>query len=97
MELYGIHGDSANGRNKGLRGPFFTGLSFVLNIPQFGITLNSPTSTSVHIEVATKFAGDHGMIVELGIGSDFNMVNLRVFDCSWISQYKEEDERYIDI
>ena len=69
----------------------------MLNIPQFGITLNSPTSTSVHIEVTTKFAGDHGMIIELDIGSSMHMRHLKGFDCSWISQYKEEDERYIYI
>ena len=73
----------------GLKGPFFTGLSFVMNIPQFGINLNSPTSTSVHIEVATKFGGDDGMIIQLDIGDMW----LRGFDCSWLSQYKEEDER----
>ena len=76
----------------GLYGPFFSGVSFVMNIPQFQINLNTPTSTSKHIEVATKFADDRGMIIELDIGSDDVMKKLRGFDCSWISQYKEEDE-----
>ena len=95
VELYGTTFD-ADARNTGLEGPFFTGLSFVMNIPQYGIKLNSPSSTSLHIEVATKFAGDGGIIIELDIGkSDFLMKELRGFDCSWISQYKEEDEMYV--
>ncbi len=58
----------------------------------FRIRLCAPTSTSVHIEVATKFSGRDGMIIALQIPNGLN--GLRSFDCSWISQYKEEDERY---
>ena len=94
VELYGISKDASFGRNTGLNGPFFTGLSCVMNIPQFVIRLHSPTSTSVHIEVATKFAGDDGMIIQLDIGEIYFMSGVRGFDCAWISQYKEEDERY---
>ena len=95
VELYGSTG-SKYAQNPRLNGPFFTGLSFVMNIPQYQIKLNSPTSTSTHIQVATKFAGDQGMIIELDIeDSDRTMDNLRGFDCSWISQYKGEDEMYV--
>eukprot|EP01084_Bolivina_argentea_P202626 346180_1 len=66
-------------------------MSFVMAIPEFRIRLCAPTSTSVHEEVAIKFSGRDGMIVELQIPIGFNW--LRTFDCSWISRYKEEDER----
>ena len=90
VELYG------NDQYNGLSGPFFCGLSFVMNIPQYQIKLNSPTSTSQHMEVAIKFAGDNGIIIELDVGkSDYAMELLRGFDCSWISKYKEEDEMYV--
>jgi len=55
--------DNANDNS---RGPFFCGVSAVLNIPQFAIRLNAPTSTSLHIEVAMRFAGGtDGMIIQL--------------------------------
>ena len=79
-------------------GPFFTGLSFVMDIPQYQIKLNSPTSTSTYLEVAMKFAGDQGMIIELNCspyGNNRLMTCIKGFDCSWISKYKEEDEMYV--
>ena len=81
-----------NGFLSELQCPLYCGMSVVLNITQFNILLLSPTSTSVHVEVALKFSGERGMILEFenkrGRGK-----NLRGMDCSWISRYREEDER----
>eukprot|EP01083_Nonionella_stella_P268420 907395_1 len=75
-----------------LKGPFYCGLSFLINIPEFNIRLCQPTSTSRHIEVALKFAGKNGIVVELNNnGTEING-ELRGFDCSWISRYPNESE-----
>ena len=44
-------------------GPFYCGLSAVIYLPEFSTRLCSPTSTSVATEVATRFAGDDGIVV----------------------------------
>ena len=76
----------------GQDGPFFTGVTCVLPIPEFNIRLYSPTSTSKHIEVSIKFASGNGMIITLN-NDKFSGKGLRFFDCSWISRYPDEDER----
>eukprot|EP01084_Bolivina_argentea_P147913 258721_1 len=95
VEVYGqcSYGDRISGKriNK-LSGPFYSGMSILLNIPAFNIRLCSPTSTSIQIEVAAKFSGPNGIIIM------FNNPNsthgyLRGFNVSWISRYKEEAER----
>ena len=78
---------------------FYTGMGIVLSMPSFVIRLCSPTSTSIHLEVALKFSGESGIILQLNVknmlyGTDSNV---RAFDCSWISRFKEEDERYLNI
>eukprot|EP01084_Bolivina_argentea_P307039 530646_1 len=60
----------------GGRGPFFCGLSVILNIPSFAILLQGPCSTSTDIEI--------GMIIELGIHG-LLAGKQPFFDCSWIS------------
>ena len=75
-----------------LRGPFYCGMSVVMNIPEFNITFLSPTSTSLHIEVAMKFSGDSGMIIEAN--NNKVGVTTQALDVSWISRYPEEEERY---
>eukprot|EP01084_Bolivina_argentea_P202625 346179_1 len=62
-----------------------------MTIPEFAMRLCAPTSTSPQIEVAIKFSGQDGMILELQ--KAVGVTHLTVFNCSWISQYKEEDER----
>lgn len=82
-------------KNK-LFGPFYSGLSVVISIPNFFIRLYSPTSTSKHIQVALKFSGDNGIIMKLDNPIDNAQCSrLRAFDCTFISRYKEEAERYI--
>ncbi len=82
-------------RDETLSGPFYSGMGVVMNMPSFNIRLCSPTSTSCTIEVAIKFSGDHGIIIQLdNPGNVYPYYELRGFNCSWISRYKEEDERY---
>ena len=77
-----------------LLGPYYTGMSFVMNIPEFSIFLCSPTSTSMQIEVAIKFSGDQGTVIQLDNPCRSQYEFLRGFNCCWLSRYKEEDERY---
>ena len=84
----------ANYQNgEGMTGPFYTGMSCVMNLVNFNVYLYSPTSTSVHIEVSMKFSGDSGMILEF-TNDEGSAKFTKGFDCSIISRYKEEDERY---
>ena len=76
-----------------LGGPFFCGMSMVMTMPQFAIKLFCPTSTSCHIEVALKFAGEDGIILEFNTSKEHWASRLKGLDLSWISRYKEEDER----
>merc|ERR1712228_217179 len=63
-------------------------------IPSFNIRLNAPTSTTMQIEVALKFAGRNGTIIQLNNDSDGGKVDyLRSFNVSFISRYPSEDER----
>ena len=87
IELFGDYKSVFS--NSKLVGPFYCGLSFVAAFPHTYINLRSPTSTSRHKEVAIKFTGDAaGIIIEF----DNNDRKLHGFDCSWISQFKEESE-----
>eukprot|EP01083_Nonionella_stella_P189925 703451_1 len=79
--------------NPGLSGPFYCGMSCVMVIPEFNIRLYSPTSTSRQIEIALKFSGANGMVLQLNNMSSGENDRLRAFDCSWISRYPGEDER----
>ena len=72
----------------------YTGMSVVMNIPSFRMRLCSPTSTSTQIEVAMKFAGSQGMILQLQTKGIMWLDYVRAFDCSYISRYSEEEERY---
>eukprot|EP01084_Bolivina_argentea_P060463 110472_1 len=71
---------------------FFCGLSLVLNIPSFAIYLSGPCSTSKNIVIAINFADRDGMILEL-INNEPGCCQQNYFDCSWISNYSEENER----
>ena len=78
-----------------IKGPFYCGMSSVMTLPEFAMQLLSPTSTSCHIEVAMKFTGDaNGIIIEF---SNERSMGLKALDVSWISRYKEEDERYVQL
>eukprot|EP01083_Nonionella_stella_P063988 166363_1 len=74
-------------------GPFYCGVSRVLVIPEFNIQLNSPTSTTKHIEVAQRFAGESGLIIQLNNDGYRDSYRLPSWNCSWLSAFPEEDER----
>ena len=77
----------------GLSGPFYCGMSTIMTMPQFAIKLFSPTSTSCKIAVATKFSAGSGIIIEFDNGGGTSR-QLRGFDASCFSRFREEDERY---
>ena len=98
-ETVNIHGACANvdpsarDGDPRMLGPFYCGMSMVMNMPSFAIKLSSPTSTSKQISVATKFSGMSGILVEFwNFKGDASRV--RGMDVSAISRFKEEDERY---
>ena len=91
-ETVSIYG-KRNSFGEGLLGPFYCGMSTVMTMPEFAIKLLSPTSTSVHIEVAMKFSGEEGCIIEFNNEGGM-ATKVKGLDVSWLSRYKEEDERY---
>merc|ERR1711971_1276288 len=71
VQLFGcVNYHGSRGNNDIERGPFFTGMSVVLNIPSFAINLQGPTSTSKQKEVAMRFAGHDGLIIKLSNEED---------------------------
>eukprot|EP01083_Nonionella_stella_P314547 1133612_1 len=58
-------------------------------IPEFAIRLCGPTSTSKQIEVATRFGGGEGTIIQL---NNSNNHNLTAFSCVWFSRFAGEDK-----
>eukprot|EP01084_Bolivina_argentea_P228679 386176_1 len=88
VQMFGSHDDFGT-----LAGPFFCGLSCSMCFPEFEIRLCSPTSTSYHLEVATKFTGGEGqgIIVQLNNTVKYHGC-LRGFNCHWLSAFKEESE-----
>eukprot|EP01083_Nonionella_stella_P046159 123577_1 len=98
VEIFGQcrAGDRRYNKDKDTRlsGPFFCGMNGVMSMPSFCMRLCSPTSTSKQIEVAMKFSGKNGIVLQM----DNPMMNIQYewlhgFNASWISRYKEEDER----
>eukprot|EP01084_Bolivina_argentea_P295273 508299_1 len=75
-----------------IRGPFFCGLSFLMVMPHINIELCGPTSTSLQIEVAARFAGAYGTLLQLNNNGTQYHGQLTGFPCSWVSQYPQEDE-----
>eukprot|EP01084_Bolivina_argentea_P282872 484324_1 len=61
-------------------------------IPEFCIRLNGPTSTSVHKEIAIRFATRSGMLIKLNNKYSPSKYE-KFFDVSWLSAFAEEDER----
>merc|ERR1711933_101159 len=45
------------------------------------------------MEVAIKFSGDQGIVIQLDNPNTPQYNKLRGFNCQWLSRYKEEDER----
>merc|ERR1712228_38342 len=76
-----------------VKGPFYCGVNKVMVLPQFNLRLCAPTSTTMHIEVAHKFATRNGTVIQLNNNSDPYYDQLRLFNISWLSRFKDEDER----
>lgn len=79
-----------------VNGPFYCGLDRVLTVSEFSIYLRGPVSTSKDLSVAINFAARDGMILQLNNNknaSTFSSLQ-QMFDCSWISRYPEENERF---
>ena len=66
------------------KGPFYSGMSHKMVFPEIMIRLNGPCSSTKQIEVATRFAGDQGMIIKLDNNSYRQSNNLRCFDMNWV-------------
>ena len=75
------------GENVDRNGPYYCGMSTVMTLPSLAIRLCSPTSTSIHLEVALKFSSSEGMIIQM-MAEEVQSLNgrLRAFDCSFISR-----------
>ncbi|MCP3656309.1 MAG: hypothetical protein GY766_15625, partial [Herbaspirillum sp.] len=65
----------------------------VLNLSEFSIGFNTPTSTSKTIEVAWRFAGSGGMVITVGNEKGESEWQ-PLFNATWISAYAEEDEYF---
>eukprot|EP01084_Bolivina_argentea_P103104 184702_1 len=52
------------------KGPFYTGMSFVMYIYQFNIRLCGPNSASKFDNIAIRFAGRNGMLIQLNVNGD---------------------------
>eukprot|EP01084_Bolivina_argentea_P054362 99718_1 len=66
----------------------YHGVSF-LYFDKFIAQFDAPTSTTTKLQVATIFAKNDGLILELSQYSQY----LRYFNCSFISNFANEDER----
>jgi len=76
-----------------IRGPFYTGVSVRLCIPEFAMRLNSPTSTTKEFAVSVKFGGEDGMVLTFDNPRGGQFQYLRCFNCEIISRFPEESER----
>ena len=70
---------------------YYHGINGKLVFPSFITRFSSPTSLTVQMAVATIFAREKGIILELERGNGF----LKYFNCSWLSCFSNEDERLI--
>ena len=90
VETVNVYGSSYSDKEYG---PYYCGLSVVMNIGRFSIYLRTPTSTTAEIEVAINFATKNGIILTLNNNIQFLGRNNKMINCSWISRYVEENER----
>eukprot|EP01083_Nonionella_stella_P026422 72730_1 len=103
VELYGKKGwerrdkdeEQWNCENNRIKGPFYCGIDNLMPMPEFSIRLCAPTSTSSSKAVAHNFAGDEGCIITLNNNGHWHSNNLRIWDCSWLSNFKGESENLL--
>ena len=87
--INGINEDYLPNPNGEESGAYFCGLTYPLSFPSYNIRLTAPCSTTNQLSVATRLCDQKGVILKL-INYDSN---LHFFNCSWISSFKEEEER----
>lgn len=75
-----------------IKGKYYCGISFEAVFPSFQIRLCAPTSTTDKIEIATRFAGDKGIVVQLNNNVHGHLHHIKGFYCAWISRFAEESE-----
>eukprot|EP01084_Bolivina_argentea_P266659 452359_1 len=93
VECFGNGGDDLY-THEVEHGPFYCGMNRIMTLPTFSIRLCGPVSTSMQKTIGVRFADDNGMVIRLNNNGDRNSsLCLKFFDCSFISLYKEEDER----
>ena len=88
VNVFGMSGDYDN-PNGNENGPYYCGLNYPLTFPSYNIRLTAPCSTSKQLSVATRFSDQRGVILKF-MNND---PDLHFFNCSWISAFKEEEER----
>eukprot|EP01084_Bolivina_argentea_P090679 163346_1 len=71
---------------------FYHGVSMI-HFVSFIAKFCGPTSTSASFEIATRFADEKGIILELETAQMGD--KLRYFNCSYISRYNEEERLFI--
>ncbi len=76
-------------------GPFYSGLNVELIVSSFLMRCYSPTSSSKHLEIATRFSDEEGIIIQFNNTGHQYAHRLPIFNCSFISTFPEEDERLI--
>ena len=96
IKFYGQRNEynGKNGKLSRLRGPFYCGMSVILNLPEMRLYIRSPISTSIHLAVAVKFSSNKGMVLEMNNHKGLSQ-NMMGMDVSWISRFREEEERYV--
>ena len=91
ITLFGSRGKSKYNPD-GESGPFFCGINCVLNVPQFAVSFQCPTSTTKTKEIALRFAGESGMMMVLNNKSGYSHMEM-FFNAKPLSAFPEEDER----
>lgn len=75
-------------------GPFYCGINCILNVPQFAVSFQCPTSTTKTKEIALRFAGESGMMMVMD-NTKGDAVYEMFLNVQWLSCYPEEDERLL--
>eukprot|EP01084_Bolivina_argentea_P266660 452360_1 len=93
VECFGNGGDDLY-THEVEHGPFYCGMNRIMTLPTFSIRLCGPVSTSMQKTIGVRFADDNGMVIRLNNNGDsVSSGALKFFNCSFMSSYKEEDER----
>ena len=84
-----------NGKKKMLPTILHSGLDKEIIISESDVIMKQPLNSSEHIEVAQRFAGEHGIILELYLKDTIQTMYVKTLAADWISRYPEEAEYII--